>query len=84
MRLRNKPWAEDRLNEYPQYVIQQPETQKGKWHEIFGNDNPIYIEVGTGKGRFITEMAKAHPFDRSGPPKLETAQCRCSPSAGIL
>ena len=61
MRLRNKPWAEDRLNEYPQYVIQQPETQKGKWHEIFGNDNPIYIEVGTGKGRFITEMAKAHP-----------------------
>ncbi|MFE4704562.1 tRNA (guanosine(46)-N7)-methyltransferase TrmB [Peribacillus simplex] len=61
MRLRNKPWAEDRLNDFPQYVIQQPVSHKGKWHEVFGNENPLYIEVGTGKGRFITEMAKAHP-----------------------
>ncbi|RFU68728.1 tRNA (guanosine(46)-N7)-methyltransferase TrmB [Peribacillus saganii] len=61
MRLRNKPWAEERLNEFPQYVIREPEQRKGKWNEVFGNNNPLYIEVGTGKGRFITEMAKAHP-----------------------
>ncbi|RFU69736.1 tRNA (guanosine(46)-N7)-methyltransferase TrmB [Bacillus sp. V59.32b] len=61
MRLRNKPWAEERLKEYPNYVIQQPDSHKGKWKEVFANDHPLYIEVGTGKGRFITEMAKAHP-----------------------
>ena len=46
---------------YPQYVIQNPETHQGKWHELFGNNHPIHIEIGTGKGKFITEMAKAHP-----------------------
>jgi tRNA (guanine-N7-)-methyltransferase len=61
MRLRNKPWAKDKLMAYPQYVIANPEQWKGKWNEVFGNNNPLYIEVGTGKGRFITEMAKAHP-----------------------
>ncbi|RFU66263.1 tRNA (guanosine(46)-N7)-methyltransferase TrmB [Peribacillus glennii] len=61
MRLRNKPWAEEKLAAYPQYVIQQPESHKGKWREAFGNDHPIYIEVGTGKGRFITEMAMVNP-----------------------
>ncbi|MGE8078665.1 tRNA (guanosine(46)-N7)-methyltransferase TrmB [Peribacillus loiseleuriae] len=61
MRLRNKPWADEKLNEFSHYVIANPEEQKGKWQAVFGNDNPLYIEVGTGKGRFITEMAKAHP-----------------------
>ncbi|WP_163101186.1 tRNA (guanosine(46)-N7)-methyltransferase TrmB [Peribacillus alkalitolerans] len=61
MRLKYKPWAKDKLSEFPQYVIANPEEQKGKWKEVFGNENPLYIEVGTGKGRFITEMAKAHP-----------------------
>ncbi|WP_113927610.1 tRNA (guanosine(46)-N7)-methyltransferase TrmB [Bacillus sp. P14.5] len=61
MRLRNKPWASEKLNEYPQYVVAQPEDKKGKWHEEFKNDNPLHIEVGTGKGQFVTEMAKANP-----------------------
>ncbi|MFS0780513.1 tRNA (guanosine(46)-N7)-methyltransferase TrmB [Bacillus sp. 1P06AnD] len=61
MRLRNKPWAKDKLNEYPQYVIQEPESHKSNWGEVFGNNNPIHIEVGTGKGRFITEMARTNP-----------------------
>ena len=34
---------------------------QGKWHEIFGNDHPIHIEVGSGKGAFITGMAKQNP-----------------------
>ncbi len=61
MRLRNKPWADEKLSEFSHFVIANPEEQKGKWRDIFGNDNPLYIEVGSGKGRFITEMAKAHP-----------------------
>ncbi|MDX8359242.1 tRNA (guanosine(46)-N7)-methyltransferase TrmB [Cytobacillus sp. IB215316] len=61
MRLRNKPWAKEHLLQYPQFAIQHPENNRGKWHEVFGNKNPIHIEVGTGKGNFITEMAKEHP-----------------------
>ncbi|MGG3887780.1 tRNA (guanosine(46)-N7)-methyltransferase TrmB [Metabacillus fastidiosus] len=61
MRLRNKPWASDFISQYPQYLIQAPENQKGKWNELFGNDNPIHIEVGTGKGQFVTGMAKQNP-----------------------
>lgn len=34
---------------------------KGNWREIFGNENPIYLEVGTGRGKFITTMAKNNP-----------------------
>ncbi|RDI44323.1 tRNA (guanosine(46)-N7)-methyltransferase TrmB [Falsibacillus pallidus] len=61
MRVRNKPWAKDKIEQNPQYVVANPEDHRGKWSEIFGNDNPIHIEVGTGKGRFVTEMAKANP-----------------------
>jgi len=61
LRLRNKPWAEDYLNEHPDLVVSNPEDYKGRWNELFGNDNPLHIEVGTGKGQFITGMAKANP-----------------------
>lgn len=61
MRLRNKPWAREMLESNPKYVVSSPEQHKGNWKEVFGNDQPIHIEVGTGKGRFITEMAKANP-----------------------
>ncbi|KON86695.1 tRNA (guanine-N7)-methyltransferase [Sporosarcina globispora] len=61
MRQRNKPWAKDKLVQYPQYVISEPEKNKGKWKEAFDKDQPIHIEIGTGKGRFITGMAKANP-----------------------
>ncbi|KAF0815608.1 MULTISPECIES: tRNA (guanosine(46)-N7)-methyltransferase TrmB [unclassified Cytobacillus] len=61
MRQRNKPWAKDKLAEYPQYVISEPEKYKGKWKEAFEKDQPLHIEIGTGKGRFITGMAKANP-----------------------
>ena len=61
MRLRHKPWAKDKLLQYPQYAIQNPETIKGKWNEEFQNDQPLHIEVGTGKGQFIYGMAKANP-----------------------
>lgn len=61
MRLRHKPWAKEKVESYPQYVIPDPENWKGKWQELFNNDRPIHLEIGTGKGKFITEMAKLHP-----------------------
>lgn len=60
MRLRNIPGADQIIAESP-YVIHEPEKKKGTWQQIFGNSNPIHIEVGMGKGKFITEMAKLHP-----------------------
>lgn len=60
MRLRHIKGAEETIASSP-YVIQEPETKKGRWHEVFKNDHPIQIEVGMGKGRFIMELAAAHP-----------------------
>jgi len=60
MRLRNKQGATEELLEHPTIVIQGAEAHKGKWHELFGNTNPIHIEVGTGKGKFLTEMSQLH------------------------
>ena len=60
MRLRNIPGAKEAVAESP-FVIQTPAEQKGRWAERFGNQNPIHIEVGMGKGQFLTEMALLHP-----------------------
>lgn len=60
MRLRNIPRAEGVIRER-RFVIKRPEDQKGCWRQVFGNKNPIYIEIGMGKGRFLLSMAKAHP-----------------------
>ena len=60
MRLRHIPGAEQMIEESP-YVIQEPEQKKGHWSEVFGNDHPIHIEIGMGKGQFILEMAARHP-----------------------
>ncbi|MBF2599643.1 tRNA (guanosine(46)-N7)-methyltransferase TrmB [Listeria seeligeri] len=61
MRVKHKPWAKDRLQEFPAIYIENPEEVKGKWQEVFGNNNPIHIEIGSGKGQFVSGMAKANP-----------------------
>ncbi|CAM2361165.1 tRNA (guanosine(46)-N7)-methyltransferase TrmB [Listeria seeligeri] len=61
MRVKHKPWAKDRLQEFPAIYIENPEELKGKWQEVFGNNNPIHIEIGSGKGQFVSGMAKANP-----------------------
>lgn len=61
MRLRHKPWAQDFIDQHADVVVPNPEDFKGKWHELFGNDNPLHIEVGTGKGQFILGMALQNP-----------------------
>lgn len=61
MRQRYKPWAKEKLQNNPYFCIQEPANHKGAWSEVFGNDNPIHIEVGTGKGQFINGMAQQNP-----------------------
>ena len=61
MRLRNKPYAWDKIKEYPDYVIANPSEHQGKWQEVFGNRHPIHMELGTGRGDFIIGMAKQNP-----------------------
>lgn len=43
------------------YLVKNPEKYKGKWKELFNNNNPIMLELGMGRGSFIIEMAKTHP-----------------------
>lgn len=61
MRVRNKPWAKERMAAHPEFVVSDPTAWQGRWAERFEKAQPLHIEVGTGKGRFIYEMAKAHP-----------------------
>ena len=60
MRLRNIPGAKNAITESP-YVVQNPAEHKGSWNEVFPKDQPLHIEVGMGKGRFLMDMAKLHP-----------------------
>ncbi|MDO4681121.1 MAG: tRNA (guanosine(46)-N7)-methyltransferase TrmB [Aerococcus sp.] len=61
MRVRHKPWARDLINDHPEWVIPTPEDYRGRWSEAFPTEQPLHVEVGTGKGQFITGMAKQHP-----------------------
>jgi len=60
MRLRHIPGSEEQIADSP-YVIQNPQKQRGRWAEVFGNSNPIHIEVGMGKGKFLMELAAQNP-----------------------
>ena len=60
MRLRHIKGAEQQIEESP-FVIHSPEENRGRWRDVFGNGNPIEIEVGMGKGKFIMDLACAHP-----------------------
>lgn len=60
MRLRNIKGSREYIAESP-HVVQDCKAQKGRWQKFFGNENPLHIEVGMGKGRFIMELAKRNP-----------------------
>ena len=60
MRLRNVKGAREKISASIS-VIDDPKEYKGKWRELFKNDNPIYIEIGMGKGKFIIENAIKNP-----------------------
>ena len=56
MRIRYKKWARPEL-EASSFYIDNPEDFKGKWHDYFKNENPIHLELGCGKGQFISKLA---------------------------
>lgn len=60
MRLRNIPGADEAVAA-SQWVVQEPKTKRGNWADFFSNSNPVQIEVGMGKGQFITELAARNP-----------------------
>ncbi len=60
MRIRKKPWFEAEMSTN-RAIIDEPAENKGRWHEFFGNENPIHIEIGCGKGQFLSEMSKRNP-----------------------
>ena len=61
MRIRHIKGAEEMVAAHP-LTINEPEKYKGNWRrEVFGNDAPLYLEIGTGMGTFIRESAIRHP-----------------------
>lgn len=61
MRVRKKKNCDIRLEKSGSLWIREPDRLKNHWHEEFGNNNPIHIEIGCGKGQFICEMAQKYP-----------------------
>lgn len=60
MRLRNIKGAEEFIANSI-YVIQKPQEYRGKWNTFFENENPLHIEIGMGKGKFIHTLAAQNP-----------------------
>ena len=60
MRIRYKKWARPEL-EASSFYVDNPEEWKGKWKQYFGNNNPIHLELGCGKGQFISKLASEDP-----------------------
>lgn len=60
MRLRYKEWAMPELEEND-LIFFNPTENKGRWSQVFGNDNPIHLEIGAGKGKFATVMSQLNP-----------------------
>lgn len=59
MRLRKKPWARAEL-EACEFFVKNPTENKGKWHTVFGNSNEIWMELGCGKGGFVSKLASTN------------------------
>ena len=61
MRMRKKKCTPKRLEEYKDFFIDLKDEKEIKFSEIFGNDNPVCVEIGAGKGDFITELSRRNP-----------------------
>lgn len=61
MRMRRKKNRDSRFENCIDLVATEPLENKGKWKQVFENDNPVHLEIGCGKGGFILELAKRNP-----------------------
>ena len=79
MRLRNLKNKEEILNN-SNYLVKEPTKYKGKWNKYFNNNNPIYIEIGMGFGKFIVENARKNPnINYIGIERLDNVLARTLP-----
>ena len=60
MRLKNVPGARETIDASA-FTIPEPEVWKGRWQKVFGRQAPLHIEIGMGKGQFLTALAAEHP-----------------------
>ncbi|MCD2256650.1 tRNA (guanosine(46)-N7)-methyltransferase TrmB [Agrilactobacillus fermenti] len=61
MRLRNKPWAKTLIAQNPQWLVEAKDRTQIEWDQRFQKRQPLHIEVGSGKGQFVIQMAQAFP-----------------------
>ena len=61
MRQRNIKNLDEKLRQNSRFLVEDPAQHKGSWARVFGNDNPIYLEIGCGKGQFIMKRAASCP-----------------------
>jgi len=61
MRLRGRKGIVESLEAQPELVVLDAQAYKGRWKEFFGNDKPIYVELGMGKGQFISQQSGRNP-----------------------
>ncbi len=92
MRIRNLKNSKEIL-ESSKYLLERPEEYKGKFNELFGNDNELRLEIGMGKGDFIIGMAKAYPninfiglerYDSIVARALQKLECENLPNLKII
>lgn len=60
MRMRKKKNCGERMERCSELWIKNPEENRGKWRDVFGNDNDIHLEIGCGKGDFVCGIASLH------------------------
>jgi tRNA (guanine-N7-)-methyltransferase len=61
MRLRGRKGIREDLERQPELIVLDPKSHRGNWREFFGNDHPIHVELGMGKGKFISEISARNP-----------------------
>jgi tRNA (guanine-N7-)-methyltransferase len=61
MRLRHIPGGRAFLAAHPSHILLDPAAHCGSWRSLFGNDRPLHLEVGMGKGQFVMGMARQNP-----------------------
>lgn len=77
MRLRNVKNKGEVINSSA-YIVLNPKDYKGSWSKLFGNNNPIYIEIGMGKGKFIIENSlKYKNINFIGIEKYDSVVSKC-------
>ncbi|MBQ2897538.1 MAG: tRNA (guanosine(46)-N7)-methyltransferase TrmB [Clostridia bacterium] len=61
MRMRRKKNRDTRFENCIELAVLEPQNHKGNWNKLFGNQNPVHVEIGCGKGGFILELARRNP-----------------------